>query len=101
VYFKTIFNLGILLAIMFIVYSTYSIGTNVYASNIDIAGNSSSSSLKFMSISLGSKDLYISEEKQKLYVIGAWIGCAMLVLWGVVFMALKYNQKESEVKILM
>jgi len=68
---------------------------------MNIAGNSSSSALKFLSISLGSKELYISGEKQELYVIGAWIGCGMLVLWGMAFMALKYNQKETEVKILM
>jgi len=36
-----------------------------------------------------------------MYVIGAWIGCGMLVLWGLAFLGLKYNQKESEVAILL
>jgi hypothetical protein len=36
-----------------------------------------------------------------MYIAGAWIGCGMLLLWGAAFMALKYYQKESEIKILM
>lgn len=36
-----------------------------------------------------------------MYVVGAWIGMAMLVLWALAFIALKYFQKESEVAILM
>jgi hypothetical protein len=101
VYFRTIVNVAILLGIMFIVYSLYSIATNIKASEMKIDGNMSSEILKFLSISLGSKELFSSDEKQLLYVIGAWIGCAMLIIWGVVFMGLKYYQKEDEVKIIM
>ena len=36
-----------------------------------------------------------------MYVIGAWIGCGMLLLWGLTFLGLKYYQKESEVAILL
>ncbi len=36
-----------------------------------------------------------------MYVIGAWIGLAMLVLWSIAFLGLKYYQKESEVAILL
>lgn len=100
-YFKTIQNLSILLGIMFVVYSVYSLSTNLKAANIDINGNYSSQILSFLSISLGSKQLYSSEEKIQMYVIGAWIGLAMLVLWSIAFLGLKYYQKESEVAILL
>jgi hypothetical protein len=100
-YFKTIQNLSILLGIMFVVYSVYSLATNLKAANIDINGNYSSEILSFLSISLGSKQLYSSEEKIQMYVIGAWIGLAMLVLWSIAFLGLKYYQKESEVAILL
>ena len=100
-YFKTIQNLSILLGIMFVVYSVYSLASNLKAANIDINGNYSSQILSFLSISLGSKQLYSSEEKIQMYVIGAWIGLAMLVLWSIAFLGLKYYQKESEVAILL
>jgi hypothetical protein len=45
--------------------------------------------------------MFSSGDKQRLYVIGAWIGCAMLFVWSLTFMGLKYYQKEDEVKILM
>jgi hypothetical protein len=68
---------------------------------MEIDGNSSNDALKYLSISLGSKQMFSSGDKQRMYVIGAWIGCAMLVIWGFIFMGLKYYQKEDEVKILM
>lgn len=40
---------------MLVVYSGYSLATNIKASNIEINGNYSSTALKFLSISLGSK----------------------------------------------
>lgn len=101
VYFRTIVNVAILLALMLLIYSLYSIATNIKASQMEIQGNTSNSMLKFLSISLGSKQLLTTDEKQTMYVIGAWIGCAMLIIWSVTFMGLKYYQKEDEVKILM
>jgi uncharacterized protein (UPF0212 family) len=100
-YFKTITNMGILLLIMFIVYSAYSLGTNLKAANMSIEGNYSSKVLNFLSISLGSKQLYTSQEKIDMYVIGAWIGLVMLLIWVAAFLALKYYQKSKEVKILL
>lgn len=64
-------------------------------------GNYSDRVLKYLSISLGSKQLFSSPDKQKLYLVGAWIGSFMLIVWGFVFMGLKYYQKGDEVKILM
>ena len=92
-YFKMIFNVSMLLVIMFFVYSIYSFATNIQASNINIDGNYSSTALQFLSISLGSKQVYASEEKKLMYVIGAWIGCGMLILWGLAFLGLRYLQK--------
>ena len=100
-YFKTIINLAILLLIMFLIYSLYSLITNITAAGIGVDGTSSSAVLNFFSISLGSKQLYASPEKSTMYIIGAWIGLAVLVFWAVAFMALKYNQKEREIEILM
>lgn len=93
VYFKTIINVGILLAIMFVVFSIYSIATNIKASNMPSAGNASGKALNFLSISLGSIELFSSEEKRNLYVIGAWIGSGMLAIWAGIFLWLKYYQK--------
>ena len=45
---------------MFVVYSIYSIITNVIASEMQIDGNVSKNVLDFLSISLGSKGLYAS-----------------------------------------
>ena len=86
-------NMAILLTIMLVVYSIYSLTTNLWASNMSIEGNYSSTALNFLSISLGSKQLYSSNEKIELYVIGAWIGLVMLLIWGVAFIALKHSQK--------
>jgi len=49
---------------------------------------------------LGSKQLYASGQKTTLYVVGAWIGLFMLLLWAVAFIGLKYYQKEQEVRIM-
>jgi len=62
---------------------------------MDIDGNTSNTALKYLSISLGSKQMFGSGDKQRMYVIGAWIGCVMLLIWGFTFMALKYFQKED------
>ena len=86
---------------MFLVYSIYSIATNIKASQMEADGNYSSQVLKYLSISLGSKQMFSSPDKQKLYLIGAWIGSFMLIVWGFIFMWLKYHQKGDEVKILM
>ena len=86
--------MAILLAVMFVIYSTYSIATNLKAANTRIEGNYSSKVLSFLSISLGSKLVYASEEKINMYVAGAWIGFGMLLIWVLVFLALKYHQKE-------
>lgn len=59
-YFKMIFNVSMLLVIMFFVYSIYSFATNIQASNINIDGNYSGAALQFLSISLGSKQVYAS-----------------------------------------
>lgn len=60
-YFKTIQNLSILLGIMFIVFSIYSLATNIKAANLEIGGSYSSEISSFLSISLGSKQLYASD----------------------------------------
>jgi hypothetical protein len=96
-----IINVAVLLAIMLVVYSSYSFATNISAANMSIDGNYSSTLLRYLSISLGSKQLYASEGKQTMYVIGAWIGCGMLVMWALAFVGLRYLQKETEVKILL
>ena len=93
-YFKTTINLGILLLIMLVVYSLYSLITNIVAANMESQGVSASAILSFLSISLGSKQLYASGQKTTLYVAGAWIGLVMLLLWGGAFLRLKYYQKE-------
>jgi hypothetical protein len=86
---------------MFMLYSIYSIATNIKASQMETDGNYSDQVLKYLSISLGSKQLFSSPDKKKLYLAGAWIGSFMLIAWGFVFMGLKYYQKGDEVKILM
>ena len=73
--------------IMFLIYSIYSLVTNV---TVESGGVSVSGLLL---ISLGSKQVYSSQEKITQYVVGAWIGLAMLLLWAVAFLGLKYFQK--------
>jgi hypothetical protein len=85
---------------MLVIYSSYTFITNIIASNLNVNGTQSKM-LSYLIISLGSKQLYASEEKVSMYVVGAWIGCVMLLLWGVVILGLKYYQKESEVAILL
>lgn len=60
---------------------------------MQIEGNVSKNVLDFLSISLGSKGLYASESKWSLYVIGAWIGSGLLLLWAFGIFALRYYQK--------
>ena len=78
---------------MFFVFSLYSMITNLTSSEIETNGTASKAALNFMSISLGSKELYASDEKRFLYVVGAWIGAGMLIIWAFAIVALKYYQK--------
>ena len=80
---------------MFLIYSIYSLVTNIAVDLSEITVS------ELLLISLGSKQLYGTQEKITQYVIGAWIGVAMLILWAVSFLGLKYFQKEEEVHILM
>jgi len=66
---------------MLVIYSTYAIATNVEAYNDNI----SNVSLNYLTISMGAKSLNQTDRNRYLALIQAWIGLAMVFLWGFIF----------------
>ena len=107
-YFQTIKNLAILLLILSFGYSIYALVTNVKASNeykayIEKQGTVLSSkfisTLSYVALSLGSKQFNQTTENKTSYFIQCWIGLGVVILWMLLFFALKYSEKGEETKV--
>lgn len=85
VFFKTIINIALLLIVMVLIYSVFSLATNV-----SIAQGVNNSN--YLVISLGSKSSNQASDNQKaqdFYLASSWLGVSMIVIWGILFVFLK------------
>lgn len=104
-YFETIKNLVILLVLMTLVYSIYALVTNLMASGVydKIVKHTSITAIKstvsYISLSLGSKQLNKSIANKIYYYIQCWLGLAVLILWLIVFFLLKYFERKQEIQV--
>lgn len=89
---------------MLLIYAIYAFATNVVASGKfkDCTTNDTlkcTTTLSYIAISLGSKQLSTSEENKNFYYIQCWIGIGMVVVWFLTFALLKYYEKLKELEV--
>ena len=99
-YFQTLKNLSILLALLFFIYAIYALATNVIATNTgDPTNVYSYIPTDILSISLGAKQTIQTQQNRTYYFVQCWIGFAVMLVWGVTFLILKYFEKADEVRV--
>ena len=90
-----------MLLVLTVVYSIYSLVTNLVASGKYDTSDPTSidTTLTWVSLSLGSKQVNKTEENKTFYYIQAWIGAAVMLLWLLMMFLMKYFEKEEEVRV--
>lgn len=90
VFFQTFFNIGILLGIMVVVYSIFS-----FATNVSVASESTSGTLDYLAISLGSKanNSTKNDSANTYYLVSSWLGACMLIFWLITLVKMKKDLK--------
>lgn len=89
-YFSTFKNLSILLVIMTLVYSIYSLATNIIAAKNNSMGDTYT--VDYLTISLSSKQSNNTDTNKKYYFIQAWLGMATVVIWIFIFIYNRYQE---------
>lgn len=95
-FFATFKNLSILLTILTIIYSAYSLATNILASNV--VGSSiltDYSKIDYINISLSSKQTNDTSANRMYYYVSCWLGVANVIIWLLVIIAIKYNEVKD------
>lgn len=92
-YFATFKNLSILLGILTLVYSIYSLATNIIASKNNSLG--SSYTVDYLTISLASKQSNPTDLNKLFYFIQAWLGMAVVIIWIVIFFVNRYREFKN------
>jgi hypothetical protein len=96
-FFATFKNLSILLLIMTIVYSGFALATNVLASSTATSSGVSLSSIDYIAISLSAKEKNDTSTNRLYYFVSCWLGVAMILIWVVAMVGLKYKEaKDSQ-----
>ena len=94
VFFKTLINLALLLAVMTILYSAFSFATNI--TEAERTGYLSHSSL---AISLGSKSNAngsTDDRGENFYLVSSWLGLVVLIIWAIMFGFIKRQVVQVE-----
>jgi predicted membrane protein len=89
---------------MILIYGMFALATNIIASktfqNCQVeAYHDCAPNVDFLVLSLGSKQENPSEENQRYYIIQAWLGVAMVIVWFVTFSILKYSETLKLIKL--
>jgi hypothetical protein len=92
-YFTTFKNLSILLGILTLVYSIYSLATNIIASRNNSLGNNYN--VDYLAISLASKQSNPTDLNKLFYFIQAWLGMAVVIIWIVLFFVNRYREFKN------
>lgn len=101
-YFETLKHVIALLLIMLVVFTVYSLVSNVIASDSykkslttsDITPNLLSYE-GFLAISLGSKQIHQTESDKISYTVQCWLGVAMIAIWIIAFGVIKLREREG------
>ncbi len=86
-YFQTLVNVLIMMAVAFLVFGIFALVTNIIASN-DLDGNFTSD-FSYIALSQGSKQLNPTDRNKDYLLIQAWIGVGLVTIWGIMFLAFK------------
>jgi hypothetical protein len=89
VFFKTFINIALLLIVMIVIYSVFSLATNVSVVETSKTSN-------YLVISLGSKsnsEASNNEKAKEFYLTSSWLGAGMVLIWGILFIFLKKQVK--------
>lgn len=101
-YFRTLKNLSILLTLAFIVYGLYAIITNILSS---LPANAAVSTLKnytpqdFLIVSIAAKEKYGTDTDKTFLTIQCWIGMALIIVWLIAIILMKYYEKKEEIRV--
>lgn len=79
---------------MLIVYSLYALISNIYASTL-LTADVQSTFLSVLTVSISSKQRSDLIQKSFLFTMEVWLGCGMVLVWSITFLAFKYLQKEQ------
>lgn len=88
-FFETFKNLSILLVVLTIVFSIYSLATNILAAKNNARGNDYT--VDYLTISLSSKQSNDTTSNRLFYFIQAWLGMATMIIWIFVFFYNRYR----------
>lgn len=89
VFFKNIVNIALLLVVTVVIYSVFSLATNV-----SIASSSNTNNYLVISLSSKSNSEASDNDKAKdFYLASSWLGVAMVVVWGILFIVFKKQVK--------
>jgi len=91
---------------MSIVYSAYSLATNIIAAGIYKklveSGDKIATArtyISYVALSLGSKQMNPTSQNEVFYYIQCWIGLAVVVIWLIMFFILKYSERKTEIEV--
>jgi len=80
---------------MLVIYSIFS-----FATNLAVADSNTKDSMDYLSISLRSKFFKSTEDNDLgkiYYLVSSWLGVAMLVIWGILFVFMKKDIRLTEI----
>lgn len=99
-YFQTIKNVVIQLVILTLVYSIYSLASNMKASeNYDVPADGVDTTFSWLKFSIGSKQANPTTANQNSYIIQCWLGVAVVIIWTLALFCMKYTEKSEEVRV--
>jgi len=96
-YFSAYKHLSILLAILGILYSIFSIITNVIAAANAQNNPNITAIIDYISISLSAKEVNQNDTNNLYYFIQCWIGLGVMIIWLFVLIGLKYSEIKGAI----
>ena len=93
-YFATFKHLGILLAILTVVYSIFSLITNIIAASQNNGTGSSAYTVDYLTISLSSKETNDTSQNELYYLLSCCFGAGAMLIWIIVIIAIKYSEAK-------
>ncbi len=101
-YFQTLLNIGALLLISLLVYGIFSLVTNIISSlpeNASVSDLSDYQAEDVLSLSIAPKQKFATDSDRIYLIVESWLGMAMLVLWWITILFLKYFEKTNEIRV--
>jgi hypothetical protein len=103
-YFMTLQHLLVLLIIMCVLFSGFALVTNVQAADMyrrwlngAAVADEEATFEGVLAISLGSKNVYMTDFGNSSFQIQCWLGVALLAIWWVLFVVMEYRYLRVEI----